>query len=155
MSTEEAHTTQPPADVLIAVGSNHDAAHTLCAALSLVPALLEDPVCTRVAETQAIGIDAPDFHNLLITGKVRCDAPTLTSRLKAIEQACGDTRALRARHLIRLDLDLLALGDARYHAPDWTRYYIRTLLEELHTLCADRPQVGEWLQWTQPQPPMQ
>ena len=143
---------QRPTPVLIAAGSNHDASRTLTEALASLPQLLDDMVMTEVLVNPALGIEAADFSNLLITGTTTLDAASLNTQLKAIERRCGDRRELRSCGEILLDLDLLAFGRRQLHQADWERGYIQQLLEELSVLCADRREVRRWRRLIQPQP---
>ncbi len=143
---------QRPTPVLIAAGSNHDASRTLTEALASLPQLLNDMVITEVLVNPALGIEAADFSNLLITGTTTLDAASLNTQLKAIERRCGDRRELRSCGEILLDLDLLAFGRRQLHQADWERGYIHQLLQALRLQCADRPEVRRWHRLIQPQP---
>ncbi len=142
-------------EVLIAVGSNFDAEYTIDEAMLKLPSLLSDIRFTPVMVNPAIGIEAADFSNLLVTGTTTADAATLNAQLKAIERHCGDSRELREQRHIRLDLDLLAFGNRQMHKADWDRGYIKALLQELDTLCAERRQVRRWADWVKPIQPTQ
>ena len=152
-TTAETAKPQRPTPVLIAVGSNHDAPRALGDALASLPLLLEHMARTEVLVNPAIGIEAADFSNLLITGTTTLDASSLNAQLKAIERRCGDRRELRSRGEILLDLDLLAYGRQQLHQADWERGYIRQLLEELSVLCADRREVRRWYRIIHPENP--
>lgn len=72
-----------------------------------------------------------DYSNML----AQCDTPLseeeLDSLFKDIETKLGDTAALRAVGIVKMDIDLLQYDSKKHHRPDWQRQYIKRLLKLL------------------------
>ena len=101
---------------------------------------------TRQLVTAAIGIEAAPFANCLAWMETDQDYATLHAATKEIEQQLGSTREDRREGRVVADADILYCGGwdrcsssacsdycggCRYHADDWQRPYIQTLMAEL------------------------
>lgn len=139
--------------VLIAAGSNYYARRNMVKARRLTEALLTVQAASRLLPNAAIGIEAPLFTNQLLLGTTPLGAEELKARLKDIETRCGDSRELRTRRRVAIDLDLLAHGSRQHHTADWQRPYIKALLEELAPTLAGNATTRRWLGWAQEKEP--
>ena len=114
-------TTDPSPIVILALGCNVDAPVNM-------PRLIR---FTRQLVTAAIGIEAAPFANCLAWMETDQDYATLHAATKEIEQQLGSTREDRREGRVVADADILCCGGCRYHADDWQRPYIQTLMAEL------------------------
>lgn len=95
----------------IAAGSNLRPRHHLRRALALLrrrwPQLRVSPACA----SPAAGFAGADFVNLVVGFQTDLPPGELKAALRGIEAACGRRRGPAHRARVRLDLDLLLLGD--------------------------------------------
>lgn len=80
--------------------------------------------------TQPIGIKSDKFLNSIAVGQTDLPLHDVEHTLKTLEAGCGDSKELRARNVVMMDLDLLMYGKQRRHEHDWTRPYIQEMLAE-------------------------
>ena len=116
---------------ILCMGSNQQAAEQIGRAQELLRGLLPGIRFTRTLKTEPIGIESAPFGNCLAQAETTLTAAELNNHLKQIEAACGNTQALRKQNIIRMDIDLLQLGETRYHEADWERPFVRLLLKEI------------------------
>jgi 2-amino-4-hydroxy-6-hydroxymethyldihydropteridine diphosphokinase len=87
---------------------------------------------SRTLLTEPIGIESAPFLNGLAIAATRLTKRQVRKKLKRAERQCGNTRALRRRNVVAMDIDLLAYGQERLKADDWNRHYIKQLMKEMN-----------------------
>ena len=116
--------------VLIALGSNQQAAIRMAEAADRLMSLLSNVECSRAIHTLPMGIDSPPFLNSLVRGYTQLSAEELEKELKTMEHQLGRTDEDKQRGIIAIDADLLRYDDRRFHEKDWERPYIKELINE-------------------------
>lgn len=124
-------TTDPSPIVILALGCNVDAPVNMRRLQAALAARFPSIRFTRQLVTAAIGIEAAPFANCLAWIETDQDYATLHAATKEIEQQLGSTREDRREGRVVADADILCCGGCRYHADDWQRPYIQTLMVEL------------------------
>lgn len=124
-------TTDPSPIVILALGCNVDAPVNMPRLQAALAARFPSIRFTRQLVTPAIGIEAAPFANCLAWMETAQDYATLHAATKEIEQQLGSTREDRREGRVVADVDILCCGGCRYHADDWQRPYIQTLMAEL------------------------
>ena len=124
-------TTDPSPIVILALGCNVDAPVNMPRLQAALAARFPSIRFTRKLVTPAIGIEAAPFANCLAWMETDQDYATLHAATKEIEQQLGSTREDRREGRVVADVDILCCGGCRYHADDWQRPYIQTLMAEL------------------------
>ena len=124
-------TTDPSPIVILALGCNVDAPVNMPRLQAALAARFPSIRFTRQLVTAAIGIEAAPFANCLAWMETDQDYATLHAATKEIEQQLGSTREDRREGRVVADVDILCCGGCRYHADDWQRPYIQTLMAEL------------------------
>lgn len=120
------------AKLILALGSNCDQEENIGMAMTLLQKSFGgDMKFTRRMWTEAIGIKSDFFLNCLASVHTPSDFESIQKTVKGIEAACGDNKDDRKRNIIRVDIDILLLGDKKYHDNDWSRKYIKELVNEL------------------------
>jgi len=117
--------------VILALGCNVDAPVNMPRLQAALAARFPSIRFTRQIVTEAIGIEAAPFANCLAWMETDQDYATLHAVTKEIEQQLGSTREDRREGRVVADADILCCGGCRYHADDWQRPYIQTLMAEL------------------------
>lgn len=117
--------------IIIALGSNSGAEKSIASAKKMLSGMYHGIRFSRQMLTEPIGMESAPFVNCLAMVHEEADTATVEAALKGIEEACGDSRELRAHGKVVLDADLLLCGGTRRHEPDWARPYIITLMKEL------------------------
>ncbi len=99
------------ARVFVSVGSNIDKERNITSAIAALQAEFGELIRSKVYQTEAVGFEGADFHNLVI-GFDTCRSPKEVAEvLSQIEQRHGRKRR-QERFLSRtLDLDLLLYAD--------------------------------------------
>lgn len=116
--------------VVLALGTNTDQEMNMSIAEYLLTKLFPDIKFSEQIWTQPIGIKSDMFLNELAFANVGHGASQIEPALRNIERKCGCTRAERTKNIIKIDIDLLQLGDTKYHVNDWDRQYIKDLIEQ-------------------------
>lgn len=125
------HTTTPVI-ILLALGSNTQYSTTMPRAQESLSARFKDIRFTRtIVSADVKNPDAAPYANCLCLAQTTMDREEVTRALHEIESACGNSRELRAKGQVLMDIDLLRYDDEILHAADWQRTYIKTLLSEL------------------------
>lgn len=119
--------------VLLCLGSNQDAPHHIDAAKALLRQALTDVRFTSAVWTKPIGDIQTDhlYLNCLAEAHTDLDYPTLHNALKDMERRLGSSPSERRQGVVRIDIDILMLGNLRHHEDDWGRDYVKSLLAEL------------------------
>lgn len=120
--------------VILCLGSNYEPAASLAFARLRLQALCPGIRFATEVRTAPIGMRLrfEPFHNqvALFTADA-IDADAFRLRLKQIERQAGRAADDKAREIVRLDIDLLAIDDHIIKPADWQRAYVRQGVEEL------------------------
>ena len=117
--------------VIVSVGSNTYQQNSVQRAKRLILELLDDVVFTCDKWTDPVGMESPQFINCLVKGTTTHDKDQLVRALKNIERRLGDSRGMRTKNVVVMDLDLLQYGDEKLHLDHWERPYMDELLGQL------------------------
>jgi 2-amino-4-hydroxy-6-hydroxymethyldihydropteridine diphosphokinase len=116
--------------IIIAIGSNVNAAANLETAEEALRKTLKDVRFSRCVTTTPIGIQSDKFLNELAFAHTNHGMPQIERSLKYIEKMCGSTAAEHRRGIVKMDLDLLLFENNKQHPKDWNRSYIKRLLKD-------------------------
>lgn len=119
------------ARLILSLGSNTDSDRNIQEGKVALEKLFGDVTFSDTVETKAVGMDAPSFLNCLASTYTKHGYTQLHRALKQIERKMGSLKFDRSRGIVRLDLDILMLGDVRYHPEDWDRDYVKRLISQL------------------------
>ena len=72
--------------------------------------------------------------NGLAYGETDLSYDNLLYHTKEIEKYCGNSRDLRKKNIIMMDIDILLYDTKKYHEDDWNREYIKNEIKRLNTL---------------------
>lgn len=100
----------------VGVGSNIEPRRHIPHALHLLEQRFGALSLSPVYACAAVGIDGPDFLNLVVGLDTAADVPALAQALRCIEEHCGRVRP-SANKSRTMDLDLLLYGDLV--SPEW------------------------------------
>ncbi len=95
----------------ISIGSNIDKDTHIPSSLNSLKKLFGKIICSSLYETEAVGFEGENFHNLIVQFKSSLDARDIAKSLKQIEHEHGRTRDDRKYAARTLDLDLILHGD--------------------------------------------
>lgn len=114
--------------ILLSLGSNHNAERNMFNAQRALCQLLHHATFTPCIYTAPYhSINVQPYLNSLVRGLTIYDYNEIDARLKDIEAELG-----RIRHhpegIVSIDIDILQLGEQRYHPKDWEREYVTRLL---------------------------
>ena len=118
-------------DILISLGSNHDANNNMQHAHEALRRKFADASFSRVLSTEPIGIAGPNFLNCLCRVHSSLPLQEIIAMTKLMETTLGDSREERQTGCIAIDIDILRYDDLRLHPSDWQRPYIPQLLADL------------------------
>lgn len=119
--------------LLLSLGTNTGDEAVMERARHLISGAFPQARFTRIMQTQAIGMHAPDFLNCLACAETTASYEQVERWTKRMQSALGDTSELRSRGIIVMDIDILLLHGHVYHDPDWHRPYIQELFKELRS----------------------
>ncbi len=119
--------------VILCLGSNEEPQRHIDAAKDLLRHTLSGIRFSSSLWTKPVGRKQTDrlYLNCVAEGHTNMDYPTLHNKLKDIEHALGSTPSERQQGVVRIDIDILKLGNHRYHEEDWKRDYVKSLSKEL------------------------
>ncbi len=120
---------------VVGMGTNSRQDEMMARAKELMEKEFQVVAFSHEAYTDPIGISSDKFLNCLALISTSLSADDVNRRLKAIETACGNTSALRRKHVVRMDLDLLLYGSIRLHTADWQRPYVAEMMADLTAFC--------------------
>lgn len=120
---------------VVGMGTNSQQDEMMAKAKELIEKEFQVVAFSHEAYTDPIGISSDKFLNCLALISTSLSADDVNRRLKAIETACGNTSALRRKHVVRMDLDLLLYGSLRLHVADWQRPYVAEMMKDLTAFC--------------------
>lgn len=96
--------------IYLGVGSNTDREHHLRRGLDALEQLLGPLQLSPVFESDAVGILATRFYNMVVAADCSLELGDLNAALKAIEAACG-RREQTSPGRITLDIDIVLYGE--------------------------------------------
>lgn len=117
--------------VIIALGSNTDPIKNLASANKQIGSILSFVNTSKALWTKPIGIKSDEFLNQLVTGETSLSQAELEELLKKIERVLGRTTQESRQGIIRIDIDLLKFDDKKCHVDDWSREYIKALMNNI------------------------
>ena len=118
--------------VILCLGSNKDAEAHIQKALELLREQFPDFQFTEAMWTEPVGIDSPQFLNCVAWGEAEMEFVKLRQLTKEMERRVGDRKFLRAKGMIKLDIDILMYDGQKLHPEDWERDYIQLLTSKCH-----------------------
>lgn|SRR5574344_179777 len=116
--------------LILALGTNYNQEMNMFMAEHLLKKLLPDIIFTEQRWTKPIGIKSDRFLNKLAFAMVDHGVPQIERALKNIEHKCGNTKAERSKNIVKIDIDILLVGETKYHIMDWERNYIKDLIKQ-------------------------
>lgn len=96
--------------VYLGIGTNTNREHYLARGLDALEQLLGPLQLSPVFESDAVGILATRFYNMVVAADCALGLADLNAALKAIEAACG-RREQKVAGRITLDIDILLFGE--------------------------------------------
>ena len=129
--------------VYLGLGANIDPEACLQAGVVALQASFQQVRLSPVYQTEAIGIDGPDFLNMVVEMDCHLSLPELRQWIKDIETKHGRERQQPQPSCHRLDMDVLLFGDLVDEAQNvprkdiYTRAYVLKPLSDLapHLTC--------------------
>lgn len=116
---------------LLALGSNTEAKKNIQQAQNMINSLWDNCIFSSAISTKPIGIQSPDFINMIVCGWTTNSYEDIKKQIKQIESNLHSTKEERKKGVVRMDIDLLQYGTNLYKENDWERAYIQQLVEEL------------------------
>lgn len=117
-------------ELILSLGSNNDQeACMLKARTELLNTFGPGTMFSEQIWTYPIGIDSDLFLNCLAFIRTSHKLEQLNKTLKQIEQICGSNKNARADNIVKMDIDILKYDGRKLHENDWTRDYIKKLME--------------------------
>lgn len=115
--------------IIFALGTNANPIYIKKGLYALHSAFNEITVSTTI-ETEALGdkFYGSIFFNALAVAYTDKTYMEVNECLKKTERECGDSRLLREKGTVVLDIDLLKYDGRRFHELDWERTYIKKLM---------------------------
>ena len=95
----------------ISIGSNIDKQIHIPTSIAALQKQFGKVVLSSVYETEAVGFEGDDFHNLIVQFESDLEAKAVAKTLRQIELDHGRTRDSRKYAARTLDLDLVLYGD--------------------------------------------
>ena len=81
--------------------------------------------------TEPVGVVSPPYLNCLATMTIEDNLSSLHDKTKAIERLMHSSREERKGNIVRIDIDILSFDRKHYHEDDWSRDYVKQLIEDL------------------------
>lgn len=95
----------------ISIGSNIDKEIHIPSSLTALNKQFKKTIVSSLYETEAVGFEGDNFHNLIVQFDSLLDARSVAKTLRLIELDHGRTRDSRKYAARTLDLDLILYGD--------------------------------------------
>lgn len=118
--------------VILCLGSNEDAEEHIQKAQELFREQFPDFRFSEAIWTEPVVIDSSLFLNCVAWGETEMEFVKLRQLTKKMERRIGDRKYLRAKGIIRLDIDILMYDGQKLHPEDWEREYIQLLTSKCH-----------------------
>ena len=122
--------TQKQHQIIISLASNENQEANLQAAREQLTQLLSEAHFTSAIWTDPINsIRQEPYLNQLCKATTAFSMNLLNEVLKETEKRLGRTH--NEDGIVKIDLDLLQYDEAQYHLRDWSRSYVKNLINEL------------------------
>ena len=122
--------TQKQHQIIISLASNENQEANLQAAREQLTQLLSEAHFTSAIWTDPINsIRQEPYLNQLCKATTAFSMNLLNEVLKETEKRLGRTH--NEDSIVTIDLDLLQYDEAQYHLRDWSRNYVKNLINEL------------------------
>jgi len=95
----------------ISIGSNIDKEIHIPSSINALKKQFGETVCSSLYETEAVGFEGDDFHNLIVQFSSGLEVKAIAKILRQIELDHGRTRDSRKYAARTLDLDLILYGN--------------------------------------------
>lgn len=124
--------------MILCLGSNHEQQRHIAMAQELLQHHFAALRFTPCIWTEPVGVVSPQYLNCLAYGTTTLTYDALLTLTKNLEQRMGRSQEGQHRGEIPIDIDILLLGQHKYHLSDWDRTYVRQLLPliQQHDICA-------------------
>ena len=120
--------------VILCLGSNQDAEDHIQKAQRLLREQFPDFQFSEAIWSEPVGIDSPQFLNGIAWGETEMEYVQLRQLTKAMERSVGDRKYLRAKGIIKLDIDILMYDGKKLHPEDWEREYVKKMCSTIEEL---------------------
>ena len=117
--------------LILALGSNHDQQRHIEEAITNLSRQFKNIRFTSRVWTEPIGIESDKFLNCLAYVNTSHTINQIRRTLRQVEIKCKDTKTLRKKNTVNLDIDILLHGKTVFHEEDWHRDYIIKLLKDI------------------------
>jgi len=119
--------------VILCLGSNADQEANIQQAQQLLRNEYASIDFTPSIWTEPVGVVSPPYLNCLATMSIKDSLSCLHDKTKAIERLMHSSRKERKDNIVRIDIDILSFDHKHYHEDDWSRDYVKRLIQDLPT----------------------
>ena len=119
--------------VILCLGSNADQEANIQQAQQLLRNEYASIDFTPSIWTEPVGVVSPPYLNCLATMSIKDSLSCLHDKTKAIERLMHSSREERKDNIVRIDIDILSFDHKHYHEDDWSRDYVKRLIQDLPT----------------------
>lgn len=119
--------------VILCLGSNTDQETNIQRAQQLLRNEYASIIFTPSTWTEPVGVVSPPYLNCLATMTIEDSLSCLHDKTKAIERLMHSSQEERKDNIVRIDIDILSFDHKHYHEDDWTRDYVKRLIQSLPT----------------------
>lgn len=119
--------------VILCLGSNADQEANIQQAQQLLRNEYASIDFTPSIWTEPVGVVSPPYLNCLATMSIKDSLSCLHDKTKAIERLMHSSREERKDNIVRIDIDILSFDHQHYHEDDWSRDYVKRLIQDLPT----------------------
>ncbi len=119
--------------VILCLGSNADQEANIQRAQQLLRTEYASIAFTPSIWTEPVGVVSPPYLNCLATMTIEDNLSRLHNKTKSIERLMHSSPEERKGNTVRIDIDILSFDRKHYHEDDWSRDYVKQLIEDLPT----------------------
>lgn len=119
--------------VILCLGSNTDQETNIQRAQQLLRNEYASIIFTPSTWTEPVGVVSPPYLNCLATMTIEDSLSCLHDKTKAIERLMHSSQEERKDNIVRIDIDILSFDHKHYHEDDWTKDYVKRLIQDLPT----------------------
>ena len=119
--------------VILCLGSNADQEANIQQAQQLLRNEYASIDFTPSIWTEPVGVGSAPYLNCLATMSIKDSLSCLHDKTKAIERLMHSSREERKDNIVRIDIDILSFDHKHYHEDDWSRDYVKRLIQDLPT----------------------
>ena len=119
--------------VILCLGSNADQEANIQQAQQLLRNEYASIDFTPSIWTEPVGVVSPPYLNCRATMRIKDSLSCLHDKTKAIERLMHSSREERKDNIVRIDIDILSFDHKHYHEDDWSRDYVKRLIQDLPT----------------------